>query len=353
MTSSHRYREIAARLRQQIVTGELAPGARLPTKLSLCGSFGVANATLQRTLDLLSAEGFLVSHGCRGTSVAAHPPHLVRIGVVYGATPERSRYLTAFQAETIRLAAAGHLQFTDYLNCSPGPHLLAVNPLRDDAAARRLAGILLPLPIPALAEVQLSQAGHPVCVTAGGAAWYPGAWHVAMQPMESRAFEFFREQGRRRLAIVCTPMQYGHREHWWAAAGRYGLQTARHWTFVCDYDHAFGLLPTLELLGRLPARLRPDALYLMDDHLVTVATEGVAAAGVRTGIGAPLLVLAHSNFPNVPPAACKVVRIGYDVRAIVAHAVAVVTARIAGQERPRLQVLQPVLESELPYALVP
>ncbi|MEV5204925.1 GntR family transcriptional regulator [Streptomyces sp. NPDC053720] len=70
--SQHPYQQVAAQLRQQILDGTLAEGAKLPNHRSLASEFGVAVATLQRALADLQVEGFIKTTQ-RGTFVANAP----------------------------------------------------------------------------------------------------------------------------------------------------------------------------------------------------------------------------------------------------------------------------------------
>lgn len=58
------YREIAKALRAQIRTGELSPGARMLSEADLAATYGVAELTARRAMELLRREGLVV--GRRG-----------------------------------------------------------------------------------------------------------------------------------------------------------------------------------------------------------------------------------------------------------------------------------------------
>ena len=53
------YEQVADQLRELIVTGELAPGERLPTETVLAREFGVSRATVREALRLLAAQGLI------------------------------------------------------------------------------------------------------------------------------------------------------------------------------------------------------------------------------------------------------------------------------------------------------
>ncbi len=66
------WRQLYARLRAQIASGELAPGDRLPSIASLAQTYGLALTTVRKALDALKAEGLVVTSPM-GTFVAEQP----------------------------------------------------------------------------------------------------------------------------------------------------------------------------------------------------------------------------------------------------------------------------------------
>jgi GntR family transcriptional regulator len=64
------YRQLAGLLRRRIVTGELAPGAPLPSESSLMGEYGISRDTVRKTMDVLREEGLAVTVPGKGSYVA-------------------------------------------------------------------------------------------------------------------------------------------------------------------------------------------------------------------------------------------------------------------------------------------
>nr|BFE65908.1 hypothetical protein GCM10020063_104340 [Dactylosporangium thailandense] len=64
------YRGITETLRARVTSGELEPGAALPSEAALTAEFGVARNTVRRALDQLSDEGLIVTQPGRGRIVA-------------------------------------------------------------------------------------------------------------------------------------------------------------------------------------------------------------------------------------------------------------------------------------------
>jgi len=67
------YRDIADSLRRRIETGEYADGSLLPSEASLGASYGASRVTIRKALELLRAEGLVVSRQGLGWMVAGEP----------------------------------------------------------------------------------------------------------------------------------------------------------------------------------------------------------------------------------------------------------------------------------------
>jgi AcrR family transcriptional regulator len=68
------FARIAAELRRRIASGDLAPGARMPSTRALVQRYGVAMATATKVLTTLRHEGLIRSVPGVGTVVAGEPP---------------------------------------------------------------------------------------------------------------------------------------------------------------------------------------------------------------------------------------------------------------------------------------
>lgn len=63
------YRQLAAILREQITSGEIPPGRRLPSKLAIRQQHGVSQQTTERALSILKDEGLIETSMGRGLYV--------------------------------------------------------------------------------------------------------------------------------------------------------------------------------------------------------------------------------------------------------------------------------------------
>ncbi|MFF9566680.1 GntR family transcriptional regulator [Streptomyces sp. NPDC014685] len=72
------HERIAADLRDQILGGDLAPGANLPSTAHLKEQFGASNATIQKALQLLKDEQLVIGRAGAAVTVREHRQRTVR-----------------------------------------------------------------------------------------------------------------------------------------------------------------------------------------------------------------------------------------------------------------------------------
>jgi len=64
------YRQLAAIIRGQIESGELAPGQKLPSVITLAADYQIAVPTVRKAISVLKAEGLVTGVAGYGTFVA-------------------------------------------------------------------------------------------------------------------------------------------------------------------------------------------------------------------------------------------------------------------------------------------
>lgn len=102
------YALIRDRVREQILSGELTPGTRVPTEAELQAAYSVSRVTVQQALRDLAREGLIVRHRGRGSYVAdaLREQNLLRIINFLGTGPELPG---GHQALSARVVPAGEL----------------------------------------------------------------------------------------------------------------------------------------------------------------------------------------------------------------------------------------------------
>jgi GntR family transcriptional regulator/MocR family aminotransferase len=74
------YRQLLQLMQQAILTGQLAPGTKLPSSRLLAADLGIARNTVLHVYDQLSAEGYVLSTTGSGTYVADTRPDSAAVG---------------------------------------------------------------------------------------------------------------------------------------------------------------------------------------------------------------------------------------------------------------------------------
>ncbi|MEV0715836.1 winged helix-turn-helix domain-containing protein [Asanoa sp. NPDC050611] len=70
------YLDIVDDIRRQIVSGQLAPGATLPTCREMCAAYQVSRQTIGSAMIVLRTQGLVVGQQGRAVYVTANPHHL-------------------------------------------------------------------------------------------------------------------------------------------------------------------------------------------------------------------------------------------------------------------------------------
>ena len=67
------YRRIVSDLREQVLSGQRAPGDRMPSESELSATYHTSRPTVRRALAVLRGEGLIVTGQGSGTFVRARP----------------------------------------------------------------------------------------------------------------------------------------------------------------------------------------------------------------------------------------------------------------------------------------
>ncbi len=96
------YREIAESLRSDIERGAYGEGGLLPSEASIGASFGASRVTVRKALELLRAEGLVVSRQGLGWSVATDP------------IPQTLDALVSIERQLSEAGRTSHREITDF-----------------------------------------------------------------------------------------------------------------------------------------------------------------------------------------------------------------------------------------------
>ncbi|MFJ5307611.1 GntR family transcriptional regulator [Streptomyces sp. NPDC088350] len=135
------HERIAADLRDDIMTGELAPGSHLPSTAQLKDRFDSSNATVQKAVQLLKEEGLVVGRAGAAVTVREHRQRTVRPAALMGPTApgETYRWLT----EAAKHGEHARSAILDVSESRPPADVRAVFGLSENGTALLRSQILL------------------------------------------------------------------------------------------------------------------------------------------------------------------------------------------------------------------
>ncbi len=345
-----RFNRIAAELRRRILTGEWAPGTRLPTRDVIESEYRASSATVQKAIDVLLHERLVLARRRAGTRVADPECHRRAYGLVFPlprARLETSRFLDAIRLEAERGTSATqsfHIAYEiDGHVDSPGYRQLVGLVRR-----HRLAGLILATPAGYIQTSPLLQEPHMARVAVLGSSPIDRTPRVALQPFDARAMAWLRAAGRRRLAVIRGPVHQDEDAgvpRLLETARQHGLECRPHWIQDVHLELRSAAARAAQLLFHPGQRERPDALLIADDNLVEHATRGLCELGLR--IPRDVTVVAHANFPWPTPSAVPVRRVGYDIARMLRECLAVLEAQRRGAMPAAVTRLPAVFDDEL------
>lgn len=301
-----------------IVSGQLRPGDRLPTRRALADEFGTTLVTVQKALSRLEAAGFVSSRGRDGSYVADRPPHLYRYGIVFAELPTAgsegwywSKFWSLIANASVAAATAADREIVCYSGVGDWVHGEDVQHLIADAANDRLAGLIIAGPVnPEWPLFDLIQR-HEI-PTVQIAASNPSAG------MSVRLGECYEMVSGRLAEMGCQTASLLMPEFLNDAGVDAYHKSLEAVGITARPSQVIGLDPREPRWIRNWTRLLmeaarpPQALWITDDNLVEQAALGLADAGVV--VGRDLTVVAHANLPIDQPSPRGFLRYGADAR---------------------------------------
>ncbi|MFI9239132.1 GntR family transcriptional regulator [Streptomyces sp. NPDC053079] len=122
------HERIAADLRDEIMSGDLPPGGKLPSTQQLKDRFNASNATVQKALQLLKAEGLAVGRAGAAVTVREHRQQTIRPASYMAPADTGRSYRWITEAE--KRGVSGSIDLLE---------VAEVRPPRDVAAAMNLS----------------------------------------------------------------------------------------------------------------------------------------------------------------------------------------------------------------------
>ena len=296
-------------IRRDILSGRLAPGARLPTERALAAQYAVSLTTINKVMAGLELEGLLERGRGRGTFVR---PDLAQraVAVVFGPphAPPGPRFWADVGRRALQSAAQTPGGVRAYLAAGTAPS--GETALARDARAGRLAGALL-LGAGVGAAAVLEEAGVPTADLAGDGdeSAVRIAWGEAVGDLVA-------EMIRRRAAPVAIQLAPG-------PPGREMLDAYRRAV------EAAGGVPDERLIGSAGAADGPAGWRWIETMLADCGARGLVLAGaepegalaalaqVRDAVPAAVAVAVVALAGRVPAFAQDLARLEVDAAEVV------------------------------------
>ena len=349
-----KHQKIVGMLKSEIVNGTFPPGSRMPTRDDLKERFSVSRITVQLAMDRLRREGFVITNGRNGTTVAEQPPHLFHYGIVYPGRPTRRgspwlRYWEAIDQEVKALTLSGPRRFTSYYNFNGHIDEPDYVRLKADLHGQRLVGVFFIQLFNQYMDMVMDEAPNMPYVALAGKPHREMPIIVSESGFLTKALDHLKSRGRKRIAFVTGPRTVLMQGVDQMLAER-DMSTESYWQLQFHLEMTQPARQVLELLMRAGNDNRPDGIIITDDNIVEQATMGLAASGVR--IPEQLDVVAHCNFPWPTPSYVPSRRLGFDARRIIATAIARLDEQRQGQTTVPVSMIPLQFEDELSAQLV-
>lgn len=343
--------DIVEHLRARIVAGEFAPGSRLPTRDDLEVALGASRVTIQKALDRLADENFIVAEGRRGTFVSQNPPHLTRYALVFPQSPheerEWARSWAALALQATRLQTSGERNLPQYYGVNGHEDVEDYRRLVEDMRAHRVAGLIFASAIfrlkgtPLLTEPGIPRVGF---MSGPGDSGIPSVF-PDYAGMFRKVMAHFKARGRKRVAVF-FPTRFNGEAEVLATIAESGIEIRPYWIQHIVTSEPEPARNMAHLLMNPGQTERPDAVFLADDNVVEHALAGLLDAGIRVGQDAEVAV--HCNFPNVPASVLPVKRVGFDARATLAACMDSINRQRAGLPVEPITRIPALFEEEVP-----
>ena len=330
-----RRRFVADTLRKQIISGELSPGSRLPTRLILEPLFDVSTVTLQRGIDCLAREGFVYSDGRKGTFVSEHPAHLHHFALIEPGFSDYSRYWNVLaQVHSLAAEFLAPSRISIHRSIDGRPDNEDYNKLVKDVEHQRVAGLIFGNNPCSLQNSALLEQTRVPCVAVSAEQTIPGL-PVVMHDGESflaKALDHFVEHGRRKIAMIGgfinQPAFYRILERGLVSRG---MEMPSYWRLHSNIHEPQGVRNMAHLLMRKSrSEPSPDGVLILDDTVLESALLGMMDAGARPPDD--VHVIAMTNFPWAPSKVLPVRRLGYDTIELLQTCIQILKAQTEGRK---------------------
>lgn len=319
-----KYQVIAQTIRDNIRLGVWPPGYRLPTRFEMITLYGTTVVTLQKAMDELLHDGFIIAAGKSGTFVADNPPNLNTFGVVIPAAPENTGSWDSFWT---LLTSCKHqyerqlkVQLKYYYLSYENAECPDFRQLLNDVADQRLAGVIFPHPPDEGLTAPLLAARMPcAAVTADHLPGVNTVW-VDFAGFLKQSYDDLLRQNARKIAVIANiQLPYECIDELAAHAKKSGSALPPEWRLGLSMEFDPGHWGSNLIRLLMTGSGRPDGLIIANENLAEVTLSTLRDLGLTPG--KEVKVAQHVNFPALKVAAPGVCRFGFETDAVLARCI--------------------------------
>lgn len=330
-------REIIKALTDKIVSGEWPLGGKIPNRLAIEKTFSASSVTVQRAMELLSADGFLEPRGRNGTFVSKTPPYLHNYAIVFYGSPKRnwSAYLEsiALEAGKLKLGAGCRIKF--YYDINGDPRARDYGRLINDIRAQRLAGIFFASNPYEVAGTPIIDEGDIPRVAITNSKADNKFINVLLDndSVGEMGVKYLMERGCRKIGLFMTTQQANHLLPHFRKTLAGGKCVCRdEWIQSVNISSAWSAVNVVKLLFKLDKKDIPDGIYIADDNLTAHVIEGIKAS--NRSISRDIVLSSHSNFPATFDHPDSVKLFGFNINQVLRESLNLIDMRNRGMRTP-------------------
>lgn len=296
----NKYQTIVKEIKNKIITSQWQRGERIATRTELIKYFGTTAATLQKAMDELLADGFIISNGKSGTFIADNPPNLCRYGIIIPQIDYTGRHESLFtgvmQVYQVLERQMG-INFQLYFLDEDNMHTKDYCQLESDLSSERVAGLIfIRPPVEYMLELVAKYNITSVALTLD---------KLPINTVMVDYDEFFRQAFDRLLASGCKniavltnlrmPSCYIENLEQHAINRNYPINPTQIQAVSLEYELEFWGKRLISLLMDKKNSAPVDGLIIGNENLRDLAVSVIQSLGLR--IGVDIKLISHANFP--------------------------------------------------------
>lgn len=340
-----------ARMREHILCGEWPLGSRIPNHVELVRELGTAKMTIQKAINRLKRDGYLVARGRLGTFVSSVFPNKHRFALCFPVlrhSPQMgSLFYRAFETEADSVNLSGEAEVVRYYGLAQEsggdlPKLI------DDLSNQAIGGALLVTVSPQFTR------GHKALLSLPGKVFQiydtlappKGIIPVWTHPALDQVLGHLLRRNRRRLGLVYPSVLADQPIHWKQALLRCGIEYDPYRVVSASPQASDAVrVATYHMMKQDPDH-RPNAIYVTDDNMVTAVGQAMIDAGVS--VPNDVEIVTHCNFPLRPSCPVATTLVGYDMGKLLRDLIAQALGRSPKGRSIKKWDISAVFERELP-----